>query len=250
MTTQSNENVKPKHSRFVGLVVFVVLMIVAQLPAITGLSVIGSSVASGNNLDTVLGLSLVFVTVSVLAIWLIRKYYLSITYANPRQAISKRDVTINIGWFVLARIIIAVCSALSLAIFNEQQSQNDKQLFASLEKVDHLSFDIVLALVVFFISITFVAPYLEELVFRGIFKETLFSKFSFTLPLVITSLVFSANHASTNMISFVMYALMGAIFYLAYNRRGNVRDSMMVHMLNNGIASVIMIGYVIVTIVS
>ena len=75
-------------------------------------------------------------------------------------------------------------------------------------------------------------------VFRGItlprnFKETLFMKYRFWLPFIISSIIFSSQHLSTNIFSYAIYFLMGCVLYLAYNRRRNIKDSMMVHMLNN-----------------
>ncbi|MDU1613897.1 MAG: CPBP family intramembrane glutamate endopeptidase, partial [Staphylococcus epidermidis] len=39
--------------------------------------------------------------------------------------------------------------------------------------------------------------------------------------------------------------LMGCVLYLAYNRRRNIKDSMMVHMLNNSVSTLpIFVGYI------
>ena len=41
-----------------------------------------------------------------------------------------------------------------------------------------------------------------------------------------------------------MYTSMGMVFYLAYSRRGNIKDSMMVHMIHNSIIGIaILVGY-------
>ena len=108
-------------------------------------------------------------------------------------------------------------------------------------KAKDVNFEVILGIIILFIFLTFVAPYLEELTFRGIFKESLFSRHFFWTPLILSSVIFSANHASTNLISFLMYALIGVVLYLAYQRRGNIKDSIMVHMLNNGVASITLI---------
>lgn len=50
-----------------------------------------------------------------------------------------------------------------------------------------------------------IGPYLEELVFRGIFKETLFMKCRFWLPLIFSSLIFSSQHLSSNIFSYAIY---------------------------------------------
>ena len=80
-------------------------------------------------------------------------------------------------------------------------------------------------------SPTFVAPYLEELIYRGIFKETLFKRSSFWLPFILSSLILLPNMVF-QIAAVLMYIIMGMVFYLAYHRRHNVRDSMMVHMIH------------------
>ncbi|MHC3835286.1 CPBP family glutamic-type intramembrane protease [Streptococcus thermophilus] len=43
-----------------------------------------------------------------------------------------------------------------------------------------------------------------------------------------------------------MYFLLGAIFYLAYDRRKNIVDSIVVHLLNNGLLVIIsVVNYLI-----
>lgn len=69
----------------------------------------------------------------------------------------------------------------------------------------------------------------------------------FWLPLIITSIVFGGMHVSNNLISFGIYFTMGLILYLSYNRRNNIKDSMMVHMINNSIIAIVMlVNYIIV----
>ena len=63
-------------------------------------------------------------------------------------------------------------------------------------------------------------------------------KSRFWLPLIISSVVFSSQHLSTNIFSFGLYFLMGCVLYVAYDRRRNIKDSMMVHMLNNSITTI------------
>ena len=41
--------------------------------------------------------------------------------------------------------------------------------------------------------ICIIGPYLEELLFRGIFKETLFMKYRFWLPFIISSIILVHN---------------------------------------------------------
>ena len=242
-------DIKPKGNRIANLFIFIGLMIFAQLPMILALATIGFGVEDGS-LGAIVGLSLGFVVLTALVVWVIRSYYLRHTYEASKQSFNKKDVGINVLWFIGLRVLVVIFSYLMLWAYGDSVSENDKALMLSLEKINHIDLKLAIALIVFFIAITFVAPYLEELVFRGIFKETLFSKFTLWLPLLLSSAIFSMNHASANIIGFIMYMLMGGVFYLAYRRRGNIKDSMMVHMLNNALASGSLIIMLIATIYS
>ena len=68
---------------------------------------------------------------------------------------------------------------------------NEKEINESLDLLlqkDHLPHISIVATVVLMICI--IGPYLEELLFRGIFKETLFMKYRFWLPFIISSIIF------------------------------------------------------------
>ena len=66
----------------------------------------------------------------------------------------------------------------------------------------------------FILTISILTPYLEELIYRGIFKETLFSRAAFWLPLILSSLIFALQHSVTDIISILMFMFMGIIFIL------------------------------------
>ncbi|MEM5398303.1 CPBP family intramembrane glutamic endopeptidase [Staphylococcus gallinarum] len=125
-------------------------------------------------------------------------------------------------------------------LYNDHISKNDKILIKQVEQIQHLNISSVISLLFFLIMIVLVAPYLEELLFRGIFKETLFKKSAFLLPMITSSIIFSLLHASTHWISFLMYMTVGSCLYMVYNRRKNIKDSIMVHILNNSIAVISM----------
>src|SRR5699024_10786144 len=145
-------------------------------------------------------------------------YYHKRTYEIVKKRLNKRDIGINILWFIVLRIAVLIFSLLIMQIYGEEQSTNDELLMKNLIDIEHLTLPIIISLIVFFVAITFIAPYLEEHVFRGIFKETVFNKMTLWSPMLISSAVFSINHASNNIITFLMYMSMGIVLYLVYNR--------------------------------
>ena len=86
-------------------------------------------------------------------------------------------------------------SYLMLFATGSMQTQNDKMLLGDMNAAKPTPDQLgqVFPLIVFVLTITFVAPYLEELVYRGIFKETLFKRtILVAIHPIITYLCFSA----------------------------------------------------------
>lgn len=197
--------------------------------------------SSSGNTWLVIVTAIIGVIWTGLIIWLFRWYYRKRSYESHQHQLKLKDIGINILWFIGMRIVIFIFSYIMLIVYGEQQSKNDEILIEQFQKLQHLNVSTVIAFLSFFIVLIFVAPYLEETLFRGIFKESLFKKTAFILPMIISSVVFSSLHGSSNWISFFMYMALGIVLYMAYHRRRSLKDSMMVHMLNNAFAAVTMI---------
>lgn len=91
------------------------------------------------------------------------------------------------------------------------------------------------------ISIAIGAPILEELLFRGIPVAFFGDKMPMWVIGIVTSLLFSAGHLSTNIISFIIYFAMGMLMFLTYRTRKNIGDSMLFHFFQNGLAAFMML---------
>ena len=97
----------------------------------------------------------------------------------------------------------------------------------------------------FFVShimLTFFAPIIEELIFRGYFHQTFFKGKGIWPPLLVSSFIFAILHTIIPIV-LPIYFSMGALFFLAYYRRKNILDSIAVHMLNNSLVTVISMIY-------
>ncbi|MCJ1655362.1 type II CAAX endopeptidase family protein [Staphylococcus sp. NRL 16/872] len=241
-TPQHHEERHPTGNTFVNILIFIGWLLLAQIPVVLMIYIMGLSA----HMDLITGTlaSLLFLLFTGVIIWLVRRYYKSHTYEQPKK-FTKKDVAINIGWAILLRIIVIGMSQLMFVVTGSRQTQNDKMLLGDMNGQANMEqLPQVFPLIVFALTISFIAPYLEELIYRGIFKETLFKRSRFWLPFIISSIIFASQHGTTNWVAALMYLMMGMIFYLAYHRRGNVRDSMMVHMIHNGVTGVIIIiGY-------
>lgn len=231
---------QPKGNRFINILIFIGLLILVSSPMIFVGAIINSASSSGNTWSVIRTVIMGAIW-TALMIWLFRWYYRKRSYESHHHQLKLKDIGINLLWFIGMRMVIAIFSYIMLKVYGEQQSQNDEILIDQFQKLQHLSVSTVIAFLSFFIVLIFVAPYLEETLFRGIFKETIFKKTVFVLPMIISSFLFSSLHGSTNWISFLMYMALGIVLYMAYHRRRSLKDSMMVHMLNNAFAGVTMI---------
>ncbi|PTE69342.1 CPBP family intramembrane metalloprotease [Staphylococcus devriesei] len=235
-----NEERYPKGNKFVRALIFIGWLLLAQIPLVTILFIYSFSLYMDLLTGTIT--TLIFLILTAVITWFVRSYYKRHTYEHPSKFKGK-DIITNIGWAVLLRLIVIGMSYLMLFATGSMQTQNDKFLLGDMNanKPTPDQLGQIFPFIVFVIVIIFVAPYLEELIYRGIFKETLFKRSRFWLPFILSSLIFASQHGLSNWVAIIMYTLMGMVFYLAYHRRGNVRDSMMVHMIHNGVTGVIML---------
>lgn len=172
-------------------------------------------------------LMIFWLVVLVGIIYLIWRYYMKKS-GDKNIKLSGKDIWRAFVIFLVGRVIVIVGTIAMTMIYGDGQSQNDlviEEMFGP----DKPVFYVLLLAVVIAIK----APILEELLFRGLPTALLFKKSPMWVPMLLTSLVFSSAHLSTNIISFAMYASLGALMYWAYASRGRIIDSMMVHFFNN-----------------
>lgn len=84
------------------------------------------------------------------------------------------------------------------------------------------------------IDFVLLAPFFEELIFRGILFTTLRTKFSFPLSMVASGLIFALAHGY-GLIAFLTVLWSGLLWAWAYERTGSVIPGMVAHAVNNGV---------------
>ena len=133
------------------------------------------------------------------------------------------------GWLVL------LCCQLALSYFNRlwyhQTETANNQAIAELMGHDPL------VIVAMSIGAVLLSPVAEEVIFRGILIDLFFSRFQLIGPILVSGLVFSAEHASTNPISFLIYFTLGGVLAHVYQRTGHLEYTIAIHALNNLLAT-------------
>jgi membrane protease YdiL (CAAX protease family) len=96
------------------------------------------------------------------------------------------------------------------------------------------------AKVIGFLAIVVIGPIVEEMLFRGYLQTALSKRMKPWLAIVVASCAFAAIHLQPA--AFPMLALVGGVFGFLYYRTGSLRVSMVLHMLNNGLAFVALLA--------
>lgn len=228
--TKRERNMK---QRLFSILKFIGFMILSLAPLQILVILIGSQSQFSTMVNSVFGIVFFVLTISII-IFLWKKY---IRYSNEKaQKIGLRDLGFAFLFFLMARVIAVVGTLLITWIHGEDMTANDEAIMSITDNSgDFLAFYFFL----FVLSLSILVPIAEELTYRGIGANLLFSKKRFWLPLIITSLVFGLMHTPTNIISFLMYGCMGVVFFLSYHRRKNILDSILVHIFNNGLPAIV-----------
>lgn len=176
-------------------------------------------------------ISFAIVAVTVFLIYSLFIYYQKRT-DYKLQKIGWKDLGITLALCALTRVFAIGGTLLNEYMTGASMSSNDAAL--DLEgSIGAFAFPMYLVIFQFLIAIG--VPILEEIAYRGIFLDIWFENQGTLLAAVVTSAFFALAHGFDNLITFSMYFLIALIFYYAYARRWNLLDSILLHVLNNGL---------------
>lgn len=139
----------------------------------------------------------------------------------------------DLGIAILAYLVIVLGESLLLRL---QQVLYHQQSTANNDAISQIMKTSPVALVAFVFSAIFLTPFLEELVFRGVITNIFFKPSQTWLKIILSGLIFSTGHLSSNPISFLVYCLMGAVLAATYLWTGKQFNSILVHFLINSLA--------------
>lgn len=167
--------------------------------------------------------------VVLVIVWLWKWHQKGTSADHQKQRMRWKDIGVLLLFYLVGRVVAIVGTVANQLFSGNQLSVNDQAIFGFEEGLrgSFLPFTIYFLLVV-----GLVAPIIEELIFRGLASQLLFNGSQKWLVGLTSSLLFAIPH-STNIIEGMMYFVLGVVFYLAYIRRGNIKDSIGLHMLNN-----------------
>ncbi|MEA3319534.1 MAG: CPBP family intramembrane glutamic endopeptidase [Bacillota bacterium] len=159
-----------------------------------------------------------------LIIYLLKKD-LSITVFNKEQASTRKSLLIifmSLFIIVIGLIIISLLRSLLLSTPNENPTVNILKSFP-----------------IMIIPMVFMAPIIEEIIFRRILLVSFTKKYNLLGAVVIVSLIFAAWHQSLS--SFPNYFFLSVVYSYSYYLSNRLMVPVILHVLWNLIASSIQI---------
>ena len=94
------------------------------------------------------------------------------------------------------------------------------------------------------LGLVFIAPFVEEFLFRGFLNNLLRGKVNTFIRMSIVSIPFAALHFPTyihNWIQFIAYLILSIVLFLVYERRRSLFDAILLHSLYNGLLVILFI---------
>lgn len=134
-----------------------------------------------------------------------------------------------LGGYLVLLAGMLIFGRLNLMFFHQTETANNQAIAAMLNHNQ-------LATAVFAISACTLTPIAEELIFRGVLTNLFWQSNYFWPKVVLSGIVFSCAHISSNVISFLTYCFMGMVLAYIYRRSGDLRNSIALHALNNMVA--------------
>lgn len=139
----------------------------------------------------------------------------------------------RIGIALLGTVLLFFASAALLYLIQKNGGGSTSQNQAALDRLAKKG-----NINLYKIMVAFLAPFLEEIIFRGMFFNTFFtkpSKLNKWLGIIVSAFVFAYLHDRTFTQFFFVYWALGLILGWIYMQTKDLRYSMLAHMLYNGL---------------
>lgn len=153
---------------------------------------------------------------------------------NQLPVTRELNVRLIVGGYVVLIIGMMIFGWLNQYFFHQASTANN-------EVIRQLLNHNLIITVVFVVSSFTLTPIAEELIFRGILTNLFFRRNALWPKMILSGLVFSAAHTSTTIVSFLLYCFMGMVLAYVYRWSGNLKNSILIHGINNFIAMLMML---------
>lgn len=162
------------------------------------------------------------------------KFYRKSRFAEQDTSYTRKDLIANIGFYVLLLAYLSIVNRI-MTSQGINTTANQKILESFMNKDTS-----IFGLIAYGTVITILAPFFEELIFRGIVVTRILPE-SPWIAGILSSILFSFVHIPSDIWSFLLYFGMSLIMHASFVRRRNLMDSITVHLFNNGFSYIILV---------
>lgn len=213
------------------ILIMVALALVIQLPPVIEL-MIGSGLRNLNYhwmpwivTFGVMAYTILFFVIILWAYQLFKRY--------RRWPVQTKNWGSQIGWILISYLVllsgVGALSTLNQLLYHQATTSNN-------DTIQSLAQSSPVLLVITALSGIFLSPLAEELIFRGVLMNFFFKASSFWPPILLSGLIFTLEHSSTTIVSYLIYFFMGGVLAFVYRATGQLKISIGLHFLNNLIA--------------
>ena len=172
---------------------------------------------------------LIYALVFGAIIWWAHRVFIKYRRWQPtQQSISQR-----LGWIFGGWLMILggeqLLNVINYVVYHQTETANN-------QSIGQLMSSNNLVLVIMACAAVILNPIAEELIFRGIVMNFFFKHDAVWLPILLSGLLFTLEHSSTTIISYLIYFYLGAVFAFIYRKTGNITNTIILHSLNNLVA--------------
>lgn len=152
---------------------------------------------------------------------------------------TQQNIWQHLGWIFGGWLLLVggeqVLNVLNYLVYHQSETANN-QLIGHMMSSNHL------VLIIMSIAAVILNPIAEELIFRGVVMNFCFSDDSFWLPIILSGVLFTLEHSSTTLVSYLIYFYLGALFAFIYRKTGNLSNTILLHAFNNLVALSALLG--------
>lgn len=180
-----------------------------------------------------------FIALYLGAIWLTGYLYFRDSGEHLNWLTPRNWGTVVIGYFGIL-LANGLSQAISRLAGHSSEATNQETIKALVSQSHSVG------LVMLVLSLVIFAPVLEELIFRGVLMNWFFRKNRWA-AVILSALVFGGMHVAGDpnwQFTIIGYAGMGAVLALVYLRSHNIAVDITLHMLNNAVATLMLLSMV------
>ncbi|WP_294976308.1 type II CAAX endopeptidase family protein [uncultured Leuconostoc sp.] len=222
---------QPKYlfQRIINFIIVTLLIMIA--PVLLGIAALQKSVAL--QVLCVLIMFLIYAAIGYYAYNLLKKTTIKAIFHKPNTRHWQHI------WFIIGVFSLMIC--LEYIISFLRINLTGVSTTANQTAIDNLTSNLNVTMVGMIIYGVFLAPVVEEIIFRGLVINYFFRQSWWWASIILSGLLFAFPHMNAiptnlaDLLGYLIYMLMGMVLAFVYKKTGNLQDSIMIHFINNAI---------------